>query len=715
MTNDRDASPAPPLPGSMASPTKIGRIALLLVFLSLLVSGLYWWQLVNSAKQLRSETVAQAELRGQQLNRAVSNEIALLIRYIDIAAQELASSYQPGKPEEFDSRARQVERRFPEKSLLQIAVIDAQGYLAYSNLGFREALFLGDREHFKAHLTAKTAQLHISQPVLGRVSKQWTIQFSRPIQHNGRFAGVIVFSLSPDYLHKTLLSIPLAADDAIAIYRQDGAYLARNRENESALGKNVGTNRAFVGPNAAASGSFRAAANFDKVVRLFQWQRLNDSPVTVVLGLSESTLLKPVEALLSQNFRQAGMATLVLWLSTMGIVALLLRLGAQQKLAFERSEQLIANEARLRAIYDVLPVGISLTDCAGHIIDCNPASEKLLGITRAEHLANDLKQLTILRADGGIMPPEEYVSARAMKEGLAIRDTEIQLVTPQGNLWLQVSAMPINARGFGAVIAYADITQRKQAEAELLRSNSELEQFSYSISHDMRQPLRMISSYLQLLERGLADQLDSEKREYFNFAIDGAKRMDTMILGLLEYSRVGRKDEPAPTATRRVLDEALRFLQPATAEARAEVRIEGDWPSILANPDEILRLLQNLIGNALKFRIAGRTPEISIASQTAGNTWCVGIADNGVGIQPEQIGRLFQVFQRLQSRAAYEGTGIGLALCRKIVEHHGGRIWVESAGEGSGTRFIFELPLNSAPSPAGDIDLVEPRASGEPA
>ncbi|MFZ2854122.1 MAG: ATP-binding protein, partial [Rhodocyclaceae bacterium] len=231
------------------------------------------------------------------------------------------------------------------------------------------------------------------------------------------------------------------------------------------------------------------------------------------------------------------------------------------------------------------------------------------------------------------------------------------------------------------------------------RSNSELEQFSYSISHDMRQPLRMISSYLQLLERGLADQLDSEKREYFNFAIDGARRMDVMMLGLLEYSRIGRTDEPPRSIeSRGVLDQALRFLQPTIAEAYAEVRIEGDWPSILANPDEILRLLQNLIGNALKFRIAGRTPEITISSQTAGNAWCVDIADNGVGIPPEQIDRLFQVFQRLQSRAAYEGTGIGLALCRKIVEHHGGKIWVESPGSEQGSTFRFSMPMSAEES-----------------
>jgi light-regulated signal transduction histidine kinase (bacteriophytochrome) len=210
----------------------------------------------------------------------------------------------------------------------------------------------------------------------------------------------------------------------------------------------------------------------------------------------------------------------------------------------------------------------------------------------------------------------------------------------------------------------------------------------------MRQPLRMISSYLQLLERSLAGQLDGEKRDYFDFAIEGAKRIDQMLVELLEYSRVGKMGEPpALTDSRVLLGEALQFLQPAISEARAKLTITGEWPHVLVCHDEISRLLQNLIGNASKFRVAGRSPEITVTSEVRGNEWCLSVTDNGVGIIPGQIKRLFQVFQRLQSREAYEGTGIGLALCRKIAEHHKGRIWAESAGEGKGSKFCVVLPV----------------------
>jgi len=246
----------------------------------------------------------------------------------------------------------------------------------------------------------------------------------------------------------------------------------------------------------------------------------------------------------------------------------------------------------------------------------------------------------------------------------------------------------------GYIGSCVDITERKSFEEELKRSNIELEQFSYAVSHDMRQPLRMISSYLQLLEISIADQLDGEKRDYFNFAIDGAKRIDQMLVALLEYSRVGRAGEsPTCIESRAVLDEALQFLQPALDEALAKLSIAGEWPHILVSHDEILRLIQNLIGNAAKYRIAGRTPEITVSSGIVKNEWHLCVSDNGVGIIPDQIKRLFQVFQRLHSRTDYEGTGIGLALCRKIAEHHKGRIWAESAGESQGSRFCVVLPL----------------------
>jgi PAS domain S-box-containing protein len=252
----------------------------------------------------------------------------------------------------------------------------------------------------------------------------------------------------------------------------------------------------------------------------------------------------------------------------------------------------------------------------------------------------------------------------------------------------------------GLTVVVRDITERYAMEQalrergeDLARSNADLEQFAYAVSHDMRQPLRMVGSYLQILEKELADVLTDETREYLHFAVDGARRMDGMILGLLDYSRVGRKTDPkAWMNSRESLDEALSFLRPAVLESGAEVRVSGQWPQVFASRDELTRLFQNLVGNAVKYSVSERPPVVDVTVRDQDRDWLFSVRDNGVGVAPGQQDCLFKVFSRLHARGRYEGTGIGLALCRKIVEHHQGRIWVESEGEGKGCAFFFTLP-----------------------
>jgi len=236
---------------------------------------------------------------------------------------------------------------------------------------------------------------------------------------------------------------------------------------------------------------------------------------------------------------------------------------------------------------------------------------------------------------------------------------------------------------------------RVKTEA-MQRSNADLEQFAYSVSHDMRQPLRMVSGHLQLLAGSLKDTLQEDDLTNLNFALDGARRMDAMIVSLLEYSRVGRLTRPMEwLLSREPLDEAVAFLTPAIEESGAAVTIAGEWPRVFASRDELTRLFQNLIGNALHYRKTDDPPRIDVDSVVERGIWCVRVRDQGIGIDPQQIERLFKFFSRLQSRARFEGTGMGLALCRRIVEHHGGSIRVESEGEGTGSTFIFEIPLNA--------------------
>jgi signal transduction histidine kinase len=242
-----------------------------------------------------------------------------------------------------------------------------------------------------------------------------------------------------------------------------------------------------------------------------------------------------------------------------------------------------------------------------------------------------------------------------------------------------------------------ELDERRQAELrlaqyaqDLARSNAELEQFAYVASHDLQEPLRMVASFTQLLAKRYQGRLDQDADEFIGFAVDGANRMQQLINDLLGYSRVGtRGKSPAPTDLNEVLGHAEANLHEAIKENGAVVTHEP-LPIVAVDQVQFTQLFQNLLANAIKFR-SRETPRIHVSAQVEGGDWLLAVQDNGIGIAPEHRERIFAVFQRLHSRTEYPGTGIGLALCKKIVERHGGRIWVEST-PGQGSTFYFNIP-----------------------
>ena len=234
----------------------------------------------------------------------------------------------------------------------------------------------------------------------------------------------------------------------------------------------------------------------------------------------------------------------------------------------------------------------------------------------------------------------------------------------------------------------------RQATLELQRSNAELEQFAYVASHDLQEPLRMVTSYLQLLERRYKEKLDQDAEDFIGFAVDGASRMQTLIQDLLTYSRVGTRGAAfEPTDCDEVLSRVLTNLEVAIEESGAEIS-SGTLPNIAVDASQLSQLLQNLIGNAIKFR-GDSPPRIRIEAQRRDEDWLFSVRDNGIGIDPRHGERIFQVFQRLHGIGQYQGTGIGLAVCKKIAERHRGQIWVESE-EGAGATFYFTIPTHLA-------------------
>jgi signal transduction histidine kinase len=235
----------------------------------------------------------------------------------------------------------------------------------------------------------------------------------------------------------------------------------------------------------------------------------------------------------------------------------------------------------------------------------------------------------------------------------------------------------------------------------LQRSNSDLEQFAYVASHDLQEPLRKVASFCQLLQRRYQGQLDERGDQYIEFAVDGAKRMQVLINDLLAFSRVGRRSgDTVVVDTADLFNTAVGNLEPVIADTGAEVTQSG-LPEVRGEASLLTAVFQNLISNALKFRGAN-PPVVQVSAERDGDEWVFTVADNGIGVEPEYADRIFVIFQRLHPKNAYPGTGIGLAMCRKIIEHHGGRIWLDTDSGGSGSRFSFTLPAlidQTAPEP----------------
>jgi len=368
-------------------------------------------------------------------------------------------------------------------------------------------------------------------------------------------------------------------------------------------------------------------------------------------------------------------------------------------------DELKNSEAKFRSIIEVSPVPMALNDEQLNLTFLNPAFVQSFGYIVADiptvadwrlkafpdpdyrRWVESTWQTTLVKTK------QEQTDFPPLEVAVRCKDNSTKTVL------VTAAAIHDDVASMRLVVLY-DITQRKQIEAELTRSNADLEQFAYAVSHDMRQPLRMVSSYLSLIESALAGQLDEETQQFLNFAIEGAKRMDAMILSLLDYSRIGRKFEAKTwISSKASLDEALAFLNPELNTGGGEIKVTGEWPELFASRDELTRLLQNLIGNALKYHEENQPPEVHVHGNVCGESFRVEVRDYGIGIEPSQLDRLFKVFSRLQARSRFEGSGVGLALCRRIVEHHDGAIGVESDGEGQGSLFWFELPIVNAENP----------------
>lgn len=365
----------------------------------------------------------------------------------------------------------------------------------------------------------------------------------------------------------------------------------------------------------------------------------------------------------------------------------------------ESEKQLHDSNALFQAILNSLDEGLHGLNEDGKIIFENKAATAMLGWDLQEMLGQPAHSLMHhTRHDASVYEQAECPIYATLKDGVTRNVSDEVFWRKNGsNFPVDYTSIALrNGEGkiIGTIVAFRDISDRKSLVRSLQKSNVELEQFAYVASHDLRQPLRMVTSYLSVIEKRLGPQLDEELRTYFAFATDGARKMDRLITDLLEYSRTGRLGEIEPGPLCNAVADSLLILKEAIDQAGAKISVEEKMPTITANRTELVRLFQNLITNSIKYRSPDRPPDVKIGWRRQGNEYLVWIKDNGMGIAPEQHERAFLIFQRLVPKEAYEGTGIGLAICKKIVEQTGGKIWIESE-VGQGCTFFMTFPASS--------------------
>ncbi|AKB27682.1 sensory transduction histidine kinase [Methanosarcina siciliae T4/M] len=475
---------------------------------------------------------------------------------------------------------------------------------------------------------------------------------------------------------KTLVSAVESSDDAVITMSLDGMITSWNIGAEKVYGYSA---EEILGKKMSVLEPANLEGEIKQLIeRIKQGEGINHYET---VRLKKDSTLVDISVALSPVFDDSG------------------KIMALSAIARNITERKKAEEAlRLSNIYNRSLLEASLDPLVtigpdGKITDVNKATEQITGYSRSELIGTDFTNYFTEpeKAEEGYQQVFRKGSVLDYALEIQHRNGSVTPVLYNASIYRDESGKVI-----GVFAAARDITELKKAEEilelkleELARSNADLEQFAYVSSHDLQEPLRMIASYLQLLQRRYQGELDERADKYIYFAVDGASRMQSLINDLLEFSRVTTKArELEPTDCESILKYVLSDLEFSIKENEATVSYDS-LPEIMADGTQLTQVFQNLISNAIKFR-SKETPKIHVSAENEGDKWRFSVQDNGIGIDPKYAEKIFELFKRLHKREDYPGTGIGLSICKKIIERHGGDIWVESE-PGRGSTFYFTL------------------------
>lgn len=710
-------------------PIGVFRLPLIVVALGLALLAGGAWLIATELSEQRARVLHDAEVNAANLARALEAQTRQSVRRLDQALLFLRDDYQ-SDPSTFYARVAGWRRSIYGDLALLISIVDERGILTFTSIGLPEKpVDLSDRPAYRTLKDGTADQLLIGEPVLGRTTGLWSIHFSRRLNKpDGSFDGFISIAVETDYFTRFYDSLDIGEQGAVTLIgSEDRVVRARRSGPVTAKANKVGVRLGEDRPwyvDGGGAGMMRAISPIDGVERLGAYRHVEDYPLVVLVLYGRDEVLAEYRDRTETMITVASVFGLFILLSFAIIASLTYGQGRDRKALGDAQTRLATMAERWRLALDAVGDGVWDWNLTTDEIFFSHRWKTMLGHGRDAVLGGVADWRDRIHADdreGALTEVRRMLSEEgacyAHEHRLRCADGSYKWVLDRG----VVVARATDGTPLRAVGTLTDITERRRMDEELRasgaaleRSNQELEVFAYVASHDLRQPLRTISSYMQLLAAELGGNVSGDAREFMEFARNGAKRMDRLIVDLLAYSRVGRRGQPfAPVPFAEVIGAALEGLVVAVEESGAEVIVAPastpGGPVLMGDRSELERLFQNLIGNAVKYRHPDRPPRVEVAHAPAdapagdgegegGGFWEFTITDNGIGIAPEHFERVFGIFQRLHPAHAYEGSGIGLAVCRKIVERHGGRIWPTSTpGEGC----VFHLTLPGVPAEGG--------------
>lgn len=543
---------------------------------------------------------------------------------------------------------------------------------------------LADRSYFRRHRALADPDLVVGNVVESGIFGHPVLTVTRRIDTpGGDFAGVVGAAVDPTVFGAFHRSLNLGTDGVVLLLDRDGAVLSRHAADTLTAGSKLEPQPQLAAGTEPEPAPRHLTSAVDGVERLYALAPLRDTSVVAVAGVAMVEAMAPWWR---DTLMKLGIGGILFVLLTGAVIALTRQVHA----IAAANRRLRDNQARLNSFFNAAFEGIVLSE-KGLIRDVNTALLTMLGYSPEQMIGQPVISF--------VHPDDAARVFRAMR----ISDPapyEIRIVAAGGRLIdAEVRGRPHPDDHDVRVAAVRDISHLKAQERQLQeaiqgleRSNRDLEQFAYVASHDLQEPLRTVSSYVGLLQRRYGDVLADEGKEFVRYAVDGAKRMQTLIHDLLDYSRVGSRSGPLePAPVRPLVEAAVHNLSTAIRESHATIEI-GTLPVAAVDRAQITRLFQNLLSNAIKYRDPATPPHVAISAEADHGAWRFTVRDNGIGIAPQYAEQVFMIFQRLHGPGTYEGTGIGLAVARRIVEGHGGRIWVDTEQSGPGTAVHFTLP-----------------------